>query len=236
MFVTMLRATPHPERGGQATSRTATGTVAAKPPPRPNNNCAAARAKRHGYRLAYALKFTPRREPCKTRCGWPLTVQTLPPRRHCCLNALLGTQPQVCTRVRFCHGAPCWHMSVTSLFADGCKHIAAMGGQCHNRLELPFSSATGTLCSTAASIIFAVHLAVLLPSLILRLSAARRKARGCPQMCCPFKRKGPPGDPGYPRRAVDQELHGVPNQTARMLPARMCSTMPSMMSLRLRSC
>ena len=126
-------------------------------------------------------------------------------------------------------------MSVTNFPVDGSWQQSAMGGKCHNRLVFLFSSAMGTLCSTAASMILAVHLANRLPNLLLRLSAARRKARGCPQMCRPFKRNGPPGAPGYPRRAVDQDLHGVPNQIARTLPARMCAKMPSMTSSLLRS-
>ena len=194
-------------RGGQATSppsppplsrrRSGGGQATAPPLADFSNMRAAARAKRHGYLLAYALKFPPWRLPCKMRCGWPLTTQRLPAvRRHRCLNAALDAQTQICTRVRFRHWAPCRHMSVTSFLADGCWHISAMGGQCHNRLALPFSSATGILRSTAAWIIFAVHLAVLLPSSILRLSAGRRKAMGCPQISSPFKRKGPPGAPG----------------------------------------
>ena len=125
-------------------------------------------------------------------------------------RAGLFTQFHVNTFVAFLHLVPYWQKWQTISQHSGARARCWINGDCHNIEVCGFSKAHGSRALRQARINCRVTRAVLLPSWIFWTSNSLSPGR--PRGYCDDRRVHQ-GDPGGPRLARDQELHGVPNQT-----------------------
>jgi hypothetical protein len=145
-------------------------------------------------------------------CMWAVPVLLQMPRlpEHVRPRSGLGTAPQLATVVCFRHGLPNWQKSNVVLTAPPSRTCLAMGVASQSIDEAGFSKKQGVRDLRAARINRAEANIVELPTAMRAASAGLR-------LGIPSKNWGDRMrhqlEPGGPRRARDQEEHGVPNHS-----------------------
>lgn len=139
---------------------------------------------------------------------------------------------QATSLVRLRQRVPKAHMSTTVARHNGSRHKAASAGACHNTDWHGFSSTAGTLKRKA---IFKMRTVARIWTFRQRTFSWSAAGTFATPSGFVLDRNGPPGVPGTPRRARDQDMQGVAIMTPAMHPGEIQPQMCSAASRRSRS-